>query len=398
MRTFSNSKLLSTAAVFAIGMSGAAYADDAWQRSAGVGAYASETQDWDAIEAAAREEGQVVIYSVSSRIAKLVEGFQEEYGIEIIGHDMPSDLQIEKLRREHNAGVHAVDVLFNSEAPLLLNEALPNELVWNFVPSGLDSDLDAGEMEPFLIQRHSSRVVYYNTALNPDGAPIDSLWDLTTEEWTGRTLLPSPLEDGLSANFMQTILQNSDDMEAAYEREFGEPITYSEDVLEAVADSAVISEPNASMEWLYRFLGNEPVFMSSTTKIFNNVGDVQQENPPLGITTFSKMRKNEEGVYAAAPIYDLDPAFGVSYPTALVMADMAPNPNAAKLLIRYMMEEEGFDPWNEPGDFAARSSIEATQMEDFDLPSFDDLNLWPIDPEEIYFSKYGFLALYLELG
>ena len=138
--------------------------------------------------------------------------------------------------------------------------------------------------------------------------------------------------------------------------------------------------------------------MSSTTKIFKNVGDIEQTNPPLGITTFSKMRKNKKDVYAAEPIYALDPVFGVSYLTALVMADMAPHPNAAKLLIKYMMEEEGFDPWNEPGDFAARSSIEAMQMNDFDLPSFDDLKLWPIDPEEIYFSKYGFLALYLELG
>jgi iron(III) transport system substrate-binding protein len=158
--------------------------------------------------------------------------------------------------------------------------------------------LSAEEMKPFLIQRHSSRVVYYNPELNPDGAPIDSLWDLTNADWTGRTLLPSPLEDGLSANFIQTVLQNSDEMAAAYEREYGEPITYSEDVLETVAESAVISEPNASMEWLYRFLANEPVFMSSTTKIFKNVGDVKQDNPPLGITTFSKMRKNKPGVYA----------------------------------------------------------------------------------------------------
>ena len=398
MNKFLKFKLMWTMGALAIAFSSAATADDAWQQKAGVGAYASDTQDWAAIEAAAREEGQVVIYSVSSRIAKLVDGFQEEYGIEIIGHDMPSDLQIEKLRREHNAGVHAVDVLFNAEAPLLLNEALPNGLVWNFVPSGLDDDLSAEEMKPFLIQRHSSRVVYYNPELNPDGAPIDSLWDLTNADWTGRTLLPSPLEDGLSANFIQTVLQNSDEMAAAYEREYGEPITYSEDVLETVAESAVISEPNASMEWLYRFLANEPVFMSSTTKIFKNVGDVKQDNPPLGITTFSKMRKNKQGVYAAQPIYDLDQVFGVSYPTALVMADMAPHPNAAKLLIRYMMEEEGFTPWNEPGDFAARSSLEAKQMEDFNLPRFKDLKLWPIDPEEIYYTKYGFLALYLELS
>ncbi|MDH3741257.1 MAG: ABC transporter substrate-binding protein [Hyphomicrobiales bacterium] len=390
--------MLAPLTALAVTLSGAAHADEAWQKMAGVGDFAAETQDWAAIEAAAKEEGQVVIYSVSSRIAKLVDGFQEKYGIEIVGFDIPSDLQLEKLKREHKAGIHTVDVLFNAEAPILLNEALPTNLVWNFVPSGLESDLDEGEMNPLLIQRHSSRVVYYNTALNPDGAPINSLWDLTREEWKGRTLLPSPLEDGLSANFIQTILHNPEEMAAAYEREFGEPISYSEDVLEVVDENADLAEPNASLEWLYRFLDNEPVFQGSTTKIFNNVGDVKQDNPPLGITTFSKMRKNEEGVYAAGPIYDLDPVFGVSYPTALVMADMAPHPNAAKLLIRHMMEEEGFKPWNEPGDYAARASVEAGQLEDFGLPKFDDLKLWPIDPDEIYYTKFRFLSIYLELS
>ncbi|MBT6532905.1 MAG: ABC transporter substrate-binding protein [Marinovum sp.] len=393
-----NERLFAPLALAAVMLSSTAFADETWQKAAGVGEYASANQDWAEIEAAAKKEGQVVIYSVSSRIAKLVDGFKEKYGIEIVGFDMPSDLQIEKLRREHKAGIHSVDVLFNAEAPLLLNEALPNNLVWNFVPTGLETDLDAHETEPFLIQRHSSRVIYYNTSLNPDGAPIDSIWDLTREEWKGRTLLPSPLEDGLSANFIQTLLHNADEMSAAYEREFGEPITYSEDVIEVVEESTTIDAPDAAMEWLYRFLNNEPVFQSSTTKIFKNVGDVQQDNPPLGITTFSKMRKNKEGVYAAGPIFDLDPVFGVSYPTALVMADMAPHPNAAKLLIRYMMEEEGFAPWNEPGDYAARASIEAKQLEKFGLPKFDNLKLWPIDPTEIYYTKYGFLALYLELS
>ena len=390
--------LLAPVTALALALSNPALGGEAWQKSAGVGAFASQTQDWAAIEAAAKEEGQVVIYSVSSRIAKLVDGFKDKYGIEIVGFDIPSDLQIEKLRREHRAGIHNVDVLFNAEAPLLLNEVLPNGLAWNFVPSGLESDLDPGEMEPFLIQRHSSRVIYYNTALNPDGAPIDSIWDLTREEWKGRVLLPSPLEDGLSANFIQTILHNADEMAAAYEREFGEPVTFSEDVVEVAEESADIDQPDASMEWLYRFMNNEPVFQGSTTKIFKNVGDVKQDNPPIGITTFSKMRSNEEGVYAAAPIYDLDPVFGVSYPTALVMADMAPHPNAAKLLIRYMMEEDGFKPWNEPGDYAARASVQAKQLDAFDLPAFETLNLWAIDADEIYFTKYSFLALYLELS
>ena len=102
--------------------------------------------------------------------------------------------------------------------------------------------------------------------------------------------ITSPLEDGLSTNFIQTILHNADEMSAAYEREFGEPITYSEDVIEVV-ESATIDAPDAAMEWLYRFLNNEPVFQSSTTEILKNVGDVQQDNPPLGITTFSKMQQ-----------------------------------------------------------------------------------------------------------
>jgi iron(III) transport system substrate-binding protein len=165
------------------------------------------------------------------------------------------------------------------------------------------------------------------------------------------------LRDGLPAKFLQTVLSHSDEMAATYEREFGEATTYSEDVLEAVIDNATIYEPTASMEWLYRFPHNEPVFLGSTTKIFKNVGDIAQANPPLGITTFSKMRKNKKGVYSAGSIYDLEPVFGVSYPTALTIADMAPHSNAAKLQIRHMMEEEGFKPWNEPGDYAARSSV-----------------------------------------
>lgn len=392
-------KLGAALTVLFLGLASAsvAEADEAWLKSAGLGPYAPAQQDWAAIEKAARAEGKVVIYSVSSRIAKLAGKFEEKYGVKVEGHDIPSDLQIEKFRREYKAGVHSVDVLFNAEVSLLQNELLPKNMVWTLVPDSISDDLDATEMAPFLVQRHSSRVVYYNTALNPDGPPIDTLWDLTREEWKGRVLLPSPLEDSISANFIQTVLHHPDEMAKAYRKEFGGEVAYSEGVLEAVADNAAVEKPNASLEWLHRFLNNEPVFQGSTTKIFKNVADVKQDRAPLGITTFSKMRKNKTDVYAAEPIFGLEPAFGVSYPTVLVIADMAPHPNAAKLLVRYMMEE-GFNPWNEPGDYAARATVEAKQIEKFGLPPFSELKLWPINPDEIYNSKYGFLALYLMLG
>lgn len=358
------------------------------------GAAFAEDQDWAAIEAAAKEEGQVVIYSLSSRIFKLVDEFKEKYGIDIIAYDLPSNVQLERFRREHAAGRYTVDVLFNRDIPLLQNEFLPQGLVQNFVPDSVADLLDDNEKEPFLIQRWSSRVLFYNTALNPDGAPIDSLWDLTRAEWKGRVLSLDPLSDSTDANAFQTIMQHSDEMAAAYLVEFGEEISFSDDVAE-LADELGL-EADASMEWLYRLFENDVTFLGSTTTTFKNIADVSQENAPVGLTTFSKLRTNEEGVYAAQPILDLAPVAAITSPTALVIADGAPHPNAAMLLIKYMMED-GFWPWNEPGDYAARSDVVAQQAADYGLPALEDLSKWIIDPDYVYNSKYEFLNLFLEL-
>jgi spermidine/putrescine-binding protein len=147
-----------------------------WLEAAGLGPFTPVEQDWDAIEAAAREEGKVVIYSVSSRIFNLQEEFMEKYGVEIEAYDLASEIQLEKLHREHDAGIYAVDVIFNNDAPTIISEFLPRGLIWNFVPDMLVDDLDPIEMEPMLTQRWSSRVLFYNTAAYPDGSPVDNLW------------------------------------------------------------------------------------------------------------------------------------------------------------------------------------------------------------------------------
>ena len=50
-----------------------------WAKDNGVGPYTPETEDWDAIEAAAIKEGSVVVYSNSSKIEKLLEPWAELY-------------------------------------------------------------------------------------------------------------------------------------------------------------------------------------------------------------------------------------------------------------------------------------------------------------------------------
>ena len=341
-------------------------------------------QDWEAIEAAARKEGKVVIYSVSSRIFKLVDEFKEKYGVEIVGFDIAPDKQAEKFRREYQAGVHQVDVLFTNGTPELLGEFLPKKMVWNFVPDTVAPYLDDNEKEPLLVQRWSSRVLMYNTALNPEGPPIDNLWDLTREEWTAKVLTPGPLV-GVMTNVFQTILEHPDEMAAAYEKEFGKSITLSPGI------------ENAAQEWLLRFVQNKPVFIDSTSKILKGVADVEQEDPPIGWTTFSKLRAYEPGVYEAAPLYDLEPVLGVAYPTVFVIASKAPHPNAAKLLVRYMMEA-GFWPWNEIGDYAGRSDVETLQVHWFNIPLFRKVKLWMIDAEHVYNTRYEFVEFYMSIG
>lgn len=351
---------------------------------------AAAEQDWEAIEAAARQEGQVVIYSVSSRMGKIVDEFMERYGVEIVWYDIASDDQVEKFGREYDAGVYEVDVLYGNHAPDLINEFLPAGKVVAFIPETTAPFLEENEKDPFLVQRWSSRALIYNAALNPDAPPIDSLWDLTREEWRGKILHPDPL-GGVQAGVYQTILQHPNEMAAAYEREFGKPITLSAGI------------NNAAEEWFLRFVQNDPVVISSTSKVAKGVGDVTQADlpAPIGFTTFSKLRKYGVdpcgGDYAAAPLYDLDPVFGVAYPTILALSAQAPHPNAGKLLIRYLVET-GLWPWNEIGDYAAREDIEALQVHFFDIPPFDEAKLWVMDAEYIYDTMYDFVEFYLSIA
>ena len=367
---------------------------DGWLKRAQLGPYAPKKQDWEAIKAAARKEGKVVIYSVSSRIFRLQKEFKEKFGVEIEAYDIASDTQLEKFRREHRAGVYNVDVLFNNESPMLLNEFLPKKQVWNFVPESVVRYLEKDEMTPFLVQRWSSRVVMFNGERNPT-PPINNLWDMTRKEWKGKVLIPNPIEGSVMANTFQTILQYPDAMAEAYKQAFGEPVTFSEKLLRLTKKSSVLAPPDAAKEWLARLMENS-VFLESTDKIFQMIGDVKQTQPPIGINTFSKIRDNKAGVWDARPAYNVKPAFGVSYPTVMVIADRAGHPNAAKLLIRYMIEE-GYEPWNEPGDYASRSDIVKSQVSQFGIPPFDELKMWKIDPVHVYDTRFSFVELFLGL-
>ena len=52
---------------------------DAWLKANALGSYADGTENWDEIVAKAKEEGEVIVYTSSGRIAKLVDDFAAHY-------------------------------------------------------------------------------------------------------------------------------------------------------------------------------------------------------------------------------------------------------------------------------------------------------------------------------
>lgn len=132
-------------------------------------------EDWDAVYEAAKEEGKVVIYALSSRIFDAVEEFKTMYpGIEVEAVDIPTVQQIEKLKREQEAGVYNADVLLLADRTSIEKDILKKGYAINYVPAELVDGVKTEDVIPAKyregILQHSieAKVIFYNTDSYPE--------------------------------------------------------------------------------------------------------------------------------------------------------------------------------------------------------------------------------------
>ena len=354
----------------------------AWLQLAELGEYQPAVEDWGAIYDAAREEGKVVIYSLSSRIYDAISSFKAVYpGVEVEAFDLTDTEQVEKLIREQGAGIYSVDILFFAGAIVPELELLPQGYIYNYVPHQLFDGKATAETipeamrEPLLVHSLESKVVFYNTENYPDTLPLTTLWALTRPEWNGRVQMKDPMMTEENMNFLQTIVQHADDMAAAYEVEFGEPIALSAGV------------ENAGYEFIKRLVENDIVLTSSDGDAAKAVGAVGQEAAPVTLSVASsKLRYNDTKGTVLGIAWDLEPMAGITKQNMLAIANLAPHPNAAKLLIRYMLGDSfgggGFIPFNVPGGWSARSDVPSAAP-GVTLDSLGN-NTWFLDAAWIY--------------
>lgn len=339
-------------------------------------AAAPPARDWDAMSheelvAAAQEEGTVSVYAFTSRIASVEESFEAAYpGIDVIATDVSSTELITRLASEHRTGSTTADVAYVSDAPVVVTELLADGVLVPYVPQRVTDALPAEHREPLAANRLSTKVLMYNEEAHPDGAPVHNLWQLTEPAWRGRVMMVDPNVRGDYLDLVTEMSLRSEEMAQAYQAHFGRPITLGDGI------------PDAGLQFISDLYANDLVLVDDTDTVNASVGARGQATPPVGFTTYSDRRDNEDEGWALQVAAGVTPSPGIVFPAMLGVTANAAHPAAARLLIDYMMGDDsetggvGFEPFYVAGDYPTRTDVVAPA----DALSLDELAAWSIDP------------------
>jgi iron(III) transport system substrate-binding protein len=315
----------STAASFSVAQEVSAELD-AWLMKNSLGPHATAEENWGDIVAAAKLEGEVSVYTASGRIAKLVDHFQALYpGITLTVYDLGSVKTIEKTVREQDAGIFTADVITTGNSGQVMYELLGKNRIFNYVPSQFVDRIPEENRNPLLIRVNEAMVFFYNTEVHPDGAPIGNVWELTQEKYRGKVGIKNPMSSGSSLMGLATLVQNPDEMAAAYKRLTGEDIVLGDGV------------PDAGYEFVRRMLVNDIVIYKSGSKLADAAGKAGQDEALIAMGNMTYIARNDSKGNVNAIMSDLDPVARLVYPNFMSIGANAPHPNAAKVLIAYLL-------------------------------------------------------------
>ena len=320
-----------------------------WLKANLLGEYETGTQDWAAIEEAAKKEGTVLVYANSSKVEKAAEAFMELYPeINVQAYDLGGDDVLMKTLEEQKAGAFTGDVWFSSGGADLIGQVLPKQYVWRFVPESTAAYTPDIYTQPLLMSRFGTSVFAYNSELN-DTCPITNIWELTQPEWKGKFFIEDPLNDASTLSKLITIAAHPDEVKQAYVDLYG-----SEPVLDA-------DTPDAGWLWLKRFAQNGPIPQPGGDEVDSAFATPGMTESYMALTSYSNMADVQEGILAFEPCWGLQPKLGVQSQSYVGIINQAPHPNAAKLWIKFVTSPEGRDPWAKFGTYFPDSTYEVPE-------------------------------------
>jgi iron(III) transport system substrate-binding protein len=360
----------------------------AWLQANKLGSHSNGAEDWDDIVAKAREEGEVIVYSSSGRIAKLVDDFNAHYPeITLTLFDLGSVKTVEKTVREQDAGIFNVDIVTTGNSGQVIHEMLNKNRIFNYVPAAYVDRIPVENRDPLLIRVNEAIVIMYNREAYPDAAPITNVWELTEPEFKGRIGIKNPMSSGSTLMGVATLVQYPQEMAAAYKRHTGSDIELGDGV------------PDAGYEFVRRLLANDIVIFKSGSKLAGASGLRGQENPLLSIANMTYIARNDSDDYVNVIVSELDPVAKLVYPTFTSIAARAPHPNAAKVLTAYLLGSidlkvdtvlekpylegdsfaklQGLAPYFDPGSRSPRSDVPSPEGGEI----WNDMKGWSVSAD-----------------
>ncbi|GHV95325.1 ABC transporter substrate-binding protein [Spirochaetia bacterium] len=323
----------------------------------------------DELVAAAKAEGKVVVYSITSRISNAAEAFEKLYGIKVEYSNLKDGELIEKVTKEVGGRIDGADFVISQDSGRVYGQLIATGYLVNYVPDSLKNLIPRQYQDPLTFQL-INKVFIFNSEKTQTPV-IKNVWELTEPKWRGLVQFKDPNTEGVNMNFltMLTSPEWSAKLASAYEKLYGRKLT--------------LTTANAGYEWIKAFFGNGLVLGNSDTTISENIGIKGQRQTTMGLFVYSKTRFDASKNLALLPMTEVEPFSGFIYPAFLHLTANAKHPNAAKLFIEYLMTAEGFAPWAR--DVGAYSSNPGVTINEGDYPvSFWEPRLVPENPQFIF--------------
>ncbi|MFC3913384.1 ABC transporter substrate-binding protein [Pseudaeromonas sharmana] len=309
---------------------------------------AAAAADLQTLIDAARQEPPLTIYAPSGKIVETAAAFSHKYGVKAEGLKINGAAQLEKMTREFRASNVRGDVVLTGDPAAALAQLLPLGIVENWVPTDIASQLPAANQQPLLV--YGDPVVWsYNTEVYHD-CPVDNIWALTEPQWQRRVTLQDPLTKASYLDWFNQLEQRYDaQMAAAYQAYYGKPFD--------------TSQGSATEAWVKAFAKNAPLPTDSDGPASEAVGAPGQKTPFIGLISTAKYRDVAKGKLKMAICSQMQPFVGLTTPAFGLIASKTKSPNAARLLLHYLMTEEGIANQTVDGKISGNPTIAPNAQE-----------------------------------
>ena len=310
------------------------------ERSLGAEAVSGSEQDWERAVKAAEQEGQVVVYKIAHDSEW--QAFQKKFPkIKVVLiHGNAAQIQ-QRLLAERRAGKFLADVvrlgggtstsLYKAKAldpigPALMLSEVKDVSKWL---DGKHHYNDIDNQYVFVYAAFPLHLLGYNQKL-VDPKTLTSYWDLLDPKWKGKITIKDPKEPGGGSPLL--FLYHNPQLGPEYLKK-----------LFTVAGLTLVRDDRQQTDWLAS--GKFPITLTSKA---TEVEEAKSQGLPVDVLDAHAFKKDGVGLEAGG--------------TMLALANRAPHPNAAKVLINWFLSREGQTAVqktgaNDPGQNSLREDI-----------------------------------------